>query len=375
MILQPVQGIMTSMKSRVKAAVRSIPLPAVIVLAAALIAGIIVLAPKPKTASNSQQPTPTLADVSTCDTSENQFTCYADYFKNKTKAAEAVEAIKDLRQLYETNEYAKSQCHQLIHVIGHEAYFKYGSLADAYTKGDSFCWSGYYHGITEQAVGDLGPDRMRKEANTVCASLAAKQKYSFDHYNCVHGLGHGFMTVESFDLFKALKTCDILNDKWEKDSCYGGVFMENVMVAVRENGQSQYLRPNELMYPCTAVETTYKGQCYLMQTSYALQQTGYDFALVAKLCQELPDSNFVSTCYQSLGRDASGSTVSDIPKTKANCEKSLDGLGLESCVLGAARDFVSFHHSDAQAKELCNAFEQPLADRCLQEVKKYYATF
>ncbi|HTE58275.1 MAG TPA: hypothetical protein VK694_06030 [Verrucomicrobiae bacterium] len=367
------------MKKRVRTmrrAIRVIPLPIIILAAGALVAGAILLAPKPKaTSTTSQQPVPTLADVSNCSTSQNQFKCFADYFTAKTKATEALEAIKDLKQLYETDAFVKSQCHQFTHAIGHEAYYKYGTLAGAYTKGDSFCWSGYYHGITEQAIGELGPERMRKEANQVCEELAKKQKYSFDHYNCAHGLGHGFMTVESFDLFKALKTCDLLRDEWERKSCYGGVFMENVMVAVRESGQSKYLRPAEPMYPCTAVEKVYKEQCYLMQTSYALQQTSYDFGRVAKLCQDLPDTDFVSTCYQSLGRDASGSTVSDIPKTKENCEKALDGVGLEPCVLGAVRDFISFHHSDTQAKELCNAFDQALAARCLEEVKTYYATF
>jgi hypothetical protein len=129
------------------------------------------------------------------------------------------------------------------------------------------------------------------------------------------------------------------------------------------------------MYPCTAVETTYKEQCYLMQTSYALQQTSYDFGKVSKLCHHLSDKDFIPTCYQSLGRDASGSTISDVAKTKANCEKSLEGMGLENCVLGAARDFVSFHHSDQQAKEFCDAFESKLTERCLKEVETYYATF
>ncbi len=358
-----------------KRLVRAVPLPVLIVLAGAVIAGAVLFAPRPKPEHAQSKMTPNIAEAEACSRGDNKFTCYADYFKAKTKAAEAVDAIADLKQLYESDEYAKSQCHQLIHVIGRTGYEKYGSLAAAYTKGDAFCWSGYYHGVTEQAIGDLGPERMRKDANTVCASLAAKAKYSFDHYNCAHGLGHGFMTVENFNLFDALKTCDLLTDGWDRQSCYGGVFMENVMVAVREDGTSQYLRPNELMYPCTAVETPYKEQCYLMQTSYALQQNGYDFAKVAKLCHDLPDGDYVSTCYQSLGRDASGSTVSDVARTKANCEKALDGLGLEACMLGAVRDFVSFHHSDVQAKAFCNAFADGLTARCLKEVETYYATF
>lgn len=306
----------------------------------------------------------------------NQFKCYEQYFTDKTTSTDAKTAMADLKQIYDDgDEYAKSQCHQLAHTVGHVGYKKYGSLAAAFTKGDAFCWSGYYHGVTEEAVGDMGPDRMRSEANDICKDLAASKQYSFDHYNCVHGLGHGFMTVDDFNLFKALTTCDLLKDKWESDSCYGGVFMENVMVAVRENGTSEYLRPQEPLYPCTAVESKYKEQCYLMQTSYALQQNNYDFAKAFTLCRDVADKDFANICYQSIGRDASGSTVSDITKTKANCDKAPDHGALENCMLGAVRDFVSFHHSDVQAKEFCVVFDAAITQRCMQEVTSYYATF
>lgn len=347
-------------------------LPVIIIGIGLFVAAVIVFVPF--SSLRDLHSTRRVAYISEC-TSGQDFKCYSDYFESKTQTSSALDAITEMKTLATTNEYVKAQCHQLIHVVGRTAYEKYGSLTDAYTKGDSYCWSGYYHGITEAAIGAMGPERIKKDANTVCADLAAKEKYSFDHYNCVHGLGHGFMTVDNFNLFTALKTCDLLVDSWDKDSCYGGVFMENVMVAVREDGTSQYLRPNELMYPCTAVDTPYKNACYLMQTSYALQQTGYDFSKVARLCKTLADTDFVSTCYQSLGRDASGSTSSDLAKTKANCEKATDGAGVKDCMLGAVRDIISYYHSDKQAKEFCSQFEPILSTRCNQELQSYYATF
>jgi len=348
-------------------------LPVIIIGIGLVVAGVVMFAPK----SQSTKPSgnPSLSQIEACGT-ENQFKCYSDYFTAKTEATEAKEALADLRTLYDKgDEYAKSQCHQLAHEVGHVGYKKYGSLSAAFTKGDAFCWSGYYHGVTEEAVGDMGPERMRAEANDICKDLAATKRYSFDHYNCVHGLGHGFMTVDNFNLFKALTTCDLLKDEWERTSCYGGVFMENVMVAVREGNKSEYLRPQEPLYPCTAVETPYKEQCYLMQTSYALQQNNYDFGKAFTLCRDVADKDFSHICYQSIGRDASGSTVSDIGRTKANCDKAPDNGALENCMLGAVRDFVSFHHSDAQAKDFCAVFQPDIRSRCLQEVETYYATF
>lgn len=348
---------------------------ALIILAGALIASGILFIKRPAPATvKSSLSFKDVKPVAECQKTAT-FKCYNDYFVAYTNEKDPVTAFAALKKIYDTDGYAKSQCHQIAHSIGHAAYDRYKSLGKTYTKGDSFCWSGYYHGATERAIAELGPDKIKQSANDVCAELASKNRYSFDHFNCVHGLGHGFMAVANYNLFESLKDCDLLKDSWDRESCYGGAFMENVMVAARGNGTSDYLKKDELMYPCTAVETTYKQQCYLMQTSYALQQNGYDFADAFRLCRDVADSAYTLTCYQSAGRDASGSTVSDVERTIANCKTALDHTGLENCMLGAVRDFVSYYHSDVKAKELCATFGGDLVEPCNREVVIYYKSF
>lgn len=348
-------------------------LPMAILVAGIVIAGIIVLFKQssPQADNNTAVSTATLE---ACAGTED-FSCYEDYFEARTTATNPVTATDDLRNIYETDQYAKSQCHQMMHAIGHAAYAKYKTVASAYTKGDTFCWSGYYHGVTEEAIGQLGAEKVKEMANAICEELKADKPYSFDHYNCAHGLGHGFYTVANANLFEGLKVCDLLHDGWERESCYGGAFMENVMVEVRNGGTSAYLRPNEPMYPCTAVEYIYKQQCYLMQTSYALQHNGYNFAETFRICRDVADVDFTLTCYESIGRDASGSTVSNATQTKQHCEQAPDAVGLERCVLGAVRDFVSYFHGDTEGKAFCNSFDSALKTRCLEEVDNYYRTF
>ena len=57
--------------------------------------------------------------------------------------------------------------------------------------------------------------------------------------------------------------------------------MQNIMFAQTPdqevNYQPKYLKNDDPMYPCTAVEGKYKEQCYLMQTSQALSVESYDF--------------------------------------------------------------------------------------------------
>jgi hypothetical protein len=154
-------------------------------------------------------------------------------------------------------------------------------VAKAYEHGDNFCWSGYYHGVMESVISKIGYQQIRSKLNTICAGISADQKYSFYHYNCVHGLGHGVMAVNNGELFDALTTCDSLTDSWEQESCFGGVFMENVMSEVNPDHHTKYLKSDDLMYLCNAVDNRYKQQCFLMQTSHALRATSYDFDRVS----------------------------------------------------------------------------------------------
>jgi hypothetical protein len=268
----------------------------------------------------------------------------------------------------------QSQCHQIAHIIGRTALKKYGSLSAAYSRGDDYCSSGYHHGVTEQAISDLGPERIKTQANDVCKEIFIAKPYSLDHHNCTHGFGHGVMAMEGNELFKALKDCDLLDDQWERSSCYGGVYMENVMVALRGDGTSKYLKKDELLYPCTAAETQYKDACYLNQSSYALQQVGYDFAKTFQICATA-DADFIDICYQSIGRDASGTVNSDIIRTVDNCNKAQNEDAKRNCMIGAAKDNVWYHHSDTEAKKLCVAFGAGLQVSCDQTVQSYYATF
>ncbi len=308
------------------------------------------------------------------DCKASDYRCYAEYFAKKTYHSSPEEAFTELKAAYEKDTYVQSQCHQLTHIIGRTGYKKYGSLSGAYKHGDSFCWSGFHHGAVEQAIGDVGAVGIKKQANGICKELADARRYSFDHFNCVHGLGHGFMSIDGYELPTALKSCQLLTDSWEAESCYGGVFMENVMVATRENGYSKYLNKDDLLYPCNGIERQFRQQCYMMQSSYMLQQNGYNFGATFALCAQA-DSEFVATCYQSIGRDASGSTVSDVALTKQKCSSAPNGDALYNCMIGAVKDFVSYFHGTAQAEQLCQAFGGEIVAPCKQTISDYYAVF
>lgn len=314
-----------------------------------------------------------------CQKSNNiTYACYKKELTKITKEQSPEKAMALVKEQYNKIEYVKSQCHQLTHVIGRAALAKYGGVSGTYTHGDQFCWSGYYHGAMEQVATQNGYDYIVKNANSICAPIAAKNRHSFYHYNCVHGLGHGFMFVKDGNLFSSLNACDAISDNWERSSCYGGVFMQNIMNEQTPDADAKtktvYLRASEPMYPCTAVDNRYKDQCYLMQTSYALQTVNYDFSKVFNLCSNI-EQPYIATCYTSLGRDASGNSISNVEQTRKTCLLGPNHEAQIYCVRGAAMDFVSYFHSDQQAKQLCSSLPSNLSSDCLQVVSSYYATF
>ena len=310
-------------------------------------------------------------DPSACD----DYYCFEKYYQQVVAEQTIADAFLDLKIRYDQSVLVRSLCHPFTHVIGRAALQKYSDVAEAYTKGDHFCWSGYYHGVMEAILYETEPEDLPRVINNICDSVPGKATYSFDYYNCVHGLGHGVMYVTQNELFDALILCDNLQGQWERESCYGGVFMENVITDF-ENHFTLYVRPEEPLYPCTAVPEKNKHACYMMQTSYVLKENGYDFVNAFEQCATVEDAHR-DTCYQSIGRDASGSTVSDITRTKAYCLLGIDDDQRMGCVVGAVKDFISYFHSDTQAKQFCNAFpeEYGVTNACLFIASEYYKSF
>ena len=304
----------------------------------------------------------------------DKFNCYEDFYKKSVGQDGPQVAMLDLKTRYNLEPYVKNECHQLAHVIGRAATAKYPTVDEAYIRGDSACWSGYYHGVIESVMKKIGLENITFETlDGICRNLAKHEPYSFNHYNCVHGIGHGTMYINGNELFVSLEMCDLLKDDWERSSCWGGVFMENV-IADNRNHFTKYLKPEDPLYPCNAVKDNQKSTCYLMQTSYMLKLKNGNFKEVFTLCSTV-DENYLNTCYQSLGRDASGWTISDPIRTKSYCLLGPNDRAQSNCIIGAVKDFISYHHSDVQAKAFCNSLSENLKNVCLSTGEVYYRTF
>jgi len=316
----------------------------------------------------------------------NDYACYQQRYQDLVRDSESgVEAaFADLKDEYAKNRLVQSHCHQLTHVIGRTAVETYSDIPTAFSRGEHFCGTGYNHGVMETIVARIGPDQMLDEANTFCDSLREDedQRYSDYHYGCAHGLGHGFMGVLNNELFEALKVCDALSDSWERDHCYGGVFMQNILATDDPDHPPKYLSADQPLYPCTDVEDRYKNRCYRYQATFVLSLHGGDLkgglteAFI--LCATAEDEGRPA-CYQRLGQ-ATTKWSEQNHDTEATQNESISELCMlvedyetrSNCFAGAVKSLSYHYNSDAQAKALCESLDADLRAACLKATEEKF---
>jgi hypothetical protein len=340
-------------------------------------------APNEKTETS--EPTAATADCS--GVSATDHACYQTRYERLVRDSGVEAAFAELKDEFTEDEFVNSNCHHLTHVIGRAAAGLYGDIASTYSRGDNFCASGYYHGAVEAVMATLGADEVQDEANNICADLRENRNQSFEHRNCVHGLGHGSMYVLQNELFEALRTCDALTEEWESDQCSGGVFMENINAHDNPGHHSKYIKVDQPFYPCTEVKTEYKTQCYSRHTEYALKVTSEhhttvqdNFAKVFDLCATIEDG-FRTACYSGLGyqaaMEASVANLTDVAQaafTRELCRQGQDNEALSHCFVAATRQLVFHYDSDKQAKALCESLiDSDLRPVCLQRTEEQMA--
>ena len=200
--------------------------------------------------------------------------CFRQAFGNIAYARGPQAALALLDRDSRTISGVRADCHQIAHNIGHAGLAHYhNDPAVALAHGAMTCNSGYYHGVIERAFAGVPRARVAHIARGLCTGKAVT-KEEFLLYQCVHGLGHGLMIYSGLDLPYSLKVCDQLQTQFDRVSCTGGVFMQNLMPGM---GTSRYLRKSDPIYPCNAVAERDKVYCYLMVTSRILTLNGYDW--------------------------------------------------------------------------------------------------
>ena len=298
--------------------------------------------------------------------------CYRDYFAGIMRNEGADVALAEIDALSRADDYVSGNCHQMVHDLGNDAVVWYGDVGTALTYEGSACWSGYYHGVVEYAIGRFTDTDLVDELPVFCTEQA-RREYSFSHFNCVHGLGHGIMQIVGGDLFGTIPYCEVFADPWEDSACMNGALMENMING--QQGNPKDLRTDDLVYPCNAIPDDYVADCFATQTSWMLHNIGYrpeDFAAVFAICDAVR-TDMVDDCYRALGRDISSVHDQDPGAIVQLCSLGDPDLQ-EECYVGAATNTIFNNHDTIQATVICEAIRARMQRACFSARDRVAAT-
>jgi uncharacterized protein YuzB (UPF0349 family) len=165
--------------------------PLGILAASALVAlGIVVFGPSSASRSSDEvvaqqaasEPSEISEKATNCSGAlSTDYTCYQERYQNVVLDSGVKAAFAQLDDDYGKNDFVRSGCHQLTHVIGRAAAELYADISGAFSQGEHFCGMGYYHGVMETLVVKIGANKISEEADTICAGLRERQRYSRDY--------------------------------------------------------------------------------------------------------------------------------------------------------------------------------------------------
>jgi hypothetical protein len=273
--------------------------------------------------------------------------------------------------------------HDHAHMIGMRGFDPARPVGETFSTCRVDFQSGCYHGVIQAYLTSLdtvGP----AEVAALCSEVQAVRESMWIRFQCAHGLGHGLTMRYQHDLPRGLAGCDLLADGWDRESCYGGAFMENVIATdehhmpmritasnasekpmdhsamAHEHGtpapEFKRIDPDDPQYPCSIVGEAYKRACYGMQTAVMLGQNVYSFEKTARSCDQAP-ATYRTTCYQSMGTNISGYTLRDTKKSIELC--SLGTTRYQPwCIFGVVKNFIDVTSRAEDGFAFCEALPE-----------------
>lgn len=308
--------------------------------------------------------------------------CYERRLVPLVSSAGVRAALEALTRLGTRDPDVSRHGHVYAHAIGIQAFRARPDVAVTFARCTEIYQSGCYHGVIQAYFERAGEEKGRSsptaaDVNAVCRSYHEAGASRWLLFQCVHGMGHGLTMLHGHDLPRALRDCDLLEQAWDRESCYGGAFMENIVNATAPHhmlatsadagghdghhpgggpaqGRKEAFRaldPADPHYPCSILEEKYVVACYQMQTSAILFQNGGDIRAAARTCDGAPPG-LRPTCYQSLGRDISAYALQDHLESIRLC--SLGSPRYRPwCYVGVVKNFVDLTSTTGDAFAFC----------------------
>jgi hypothetical protein len=354
--------------------------------------------------------------------------CYQGHFLARLEEAGVREALSTLEAAAAIDVDVERDGHVYVHGIGISSYSPGVDVSTVFAECTTLFQSGCYHGVLQAhfiAVGDVTSDVVRE----LCQAYKEPGADQWVLFQCLHGMGHGLTMFYEHHLPRALEACDLLESRWDQQSCYGGAFMENIMnattphhpaseltAAVRDEVAEAVAAGGEETADAAgeeavegAMEEAAGGEmhahgaamaegglaegedawepwealrdddphypCSVMEPRYLrecyMMQTSAMLWMndgdIGDAAESCDDApeQWRPTCFQSLGRDISSYTLQDPDDSIRECSKANPEYR-DWCYIGLVKNFVDLTSDTQTGFEFCRKVEEDSKPRCYE---------
>ncbi|HYU64913.1 MAG TPA: hypothetical protein VEK36_01420 [Candidatus Paceibacterota bacterium] len=263
-----------------------------------------------------------------------------------------------LKQTFFVNDQVIGNVHEFAHIIGNVIYKQQG------LKGIAVCDNtfafGCYHGVTEELLKEKGT-AVITEVEKECLVIFPPEK-SQNYTGCIHGMGHGLLSWFAYDIPKALKACDVLQNQY-RNYCYDGVFMEN---AGEGTGTDRFSKDDPWQF-CRGLDSQYQYNCARYQSEIFLSQ----FKTIDKIgeaCGKGPTPIMIKICFESIGYFAAQRAQGQPDSIRQSCAMIANEPGENTCLIGAARETIFQAYANWQnvSSQLCSELAGSWQQECIK---------
>ena len=297
-------------------------------------------------------------------TADGRSACYERFFADRLATYGVANAVAALDTLAASDGGVSRRAHEYAHGIGIEAYGRFPDIVSTFTACGERAASGCRHGFI-QAFFESRDRVTTPEIEAFCRPFKGPQASRWILFQCVHGMGHGLAMFYGHDLTEALGACDRLSDGWDRESCYGGAFMESDMNAIaphhpaselaahshHQHSSFKAIDPADPLYPCSVMAERHLRACFEIQTAVILYLNHGDIGAAALTCDRAVPA-MRAVCYQSLGRDITSYAVRSSSKSAKLCAKGSPEYR-PACYVGVAKALVDWTATTDNALEFC----------------------
>jgi hypothetical protein len=267
--------------------------------------------------------------------------------------------------------------HALAHAVGRETAKTFGSNFKSFDLCPTTFNYGCPHGFFEYVLGRT--DTPKEAASSVCETASGEgNRLLTAGFSCYHGVGHGVMMAEAYDLKAALATCNTFATHEAAEGCWQGVFMENVNAGMAGTARKGVFSRTRPLAPCDGVERRYRHQCFINHAGWLMSVAGNRVERATGYCLAARGADRTA-CMQSIGLMVTNpvwqATLAPNARSKSQstvawelCER-FPPVGREDCVLAGIDNLANFDGFDvAREKAFCAEVGTAIRAACYRQI-------